>query len=56
MKKKYEVSYYEYGLTRRMTKRFFFGLSALIYSAWVKMRYGYECYATVYKEYDGTEY
>lgn len=51
MKKKYEVSYYEYGLTRRMTKRFFFGLPALIFTAWVKFVYGYECYAKMF-EYD----
>lgn len=49
MKKKYEVSYYEYGLTRRMTKRFFFGLSAFIFTVWVKIVYGYECYVKIYE-------
>lgn len=49
MKRRYEVSYYEYGLTLRKKKMFFFGISALIYSFWVKMMYGYESYVRIYE-------
>ena len=51
MKRKYEVSYYEYGLTVRKKKKFFLAISALIYSFWAKLNYGYESYVRIY-EYD----
>ena len=49
MIRRYEVSYYEYGLTLRKTKKFFFGFSALIYSLWIKIIYGYESYVRLYE-------
>lgn len=49
IRKRFEVSFYEYGLTKRITKKFYFGMSALLYSSWVKIIYGYECYARIYE-------
>ena len=51
MKRKYEVSYYEYGLTVRKTKKFFLAISALICFLWAEITYGYESYARI-DEYD----
>ena len=39
MKRKFEVIYYEYGLTIRKKKRFFFELSAYLWKAWQEYRY-----------------
>lgn len=55
MKRRYEVSYYEYGLTLRKTKKFFFGFSALIYSLWIKIIYGYESYVRLYEYEDNSD-
>lgn len=49
MKRKYEVSYYEYGLTERITERFFLGFSALLFAAWARYRHGYESYVKIYE-------
>ena len=51
MKRKYEVSYYEYGLTVRKKKKFFLAISALICFLWAEITYGYESYARI-DEYD----
>ena len=39
MKKSYEVAFYEYGLTKRITKRFVFELTAYLWKAWQEYRY-----------------
>lgn len=39
MKRKYEVAYYEYGLTSRKTRRFFFEISAYMFRAWLEYQY-----------------
>lgn len=36
MKRRFEVTYYEYGLTRRKKKRFFFELTAYLWKAWIE--------------------
>ena len=36
MKRKYEVSYYEYGLTFRKSRRFFCELIAYLYKGWLE--------------------
>lgn len=44
MKRKYIASYYEYGLTKRKTRKFFFELSAYLWKAWLEYRYkDYAC-------------
>jgi hypothetical protein len=44
MKRRYEAAYYEYGLTQRKKKRFFFELSAYLWKAWQEYRYkGFAC-------------
>lgn len=40
MKRRFEVTYYEYGLTKRTAKRFFFRLSAYLYMGWLMYEYG----------------
>jgi hypothetical protein len=40
MKRKYEVAYYECGLTRRIARRFFFRLTAYLYWGWLKYKLG----------------
>lgn len=40
MKRKYEVSYYEYGLTEMLRKRFFLKISAYLYRMWLDYEYG----------------
>lgn len=54
MKRRYEVAYYEYGLTNRKRRRFFWGFIALLFMSWVKIKYGYESYVRLY-EYELTE-
>ena len=39
MKRRFEVAYYECGLTRRKTKRFFFELSAYLYKGWLDYQF-----------------
>lgn len=39
MKRRYEVSYYEYGLTKMLRKRFFLKISAYIYRMWLDYKY-----------------
>lgn len=39
MIRRYEVSYYEYGLTEMLRKRFFLKISAYIYRMWLDYRY-----------------
>ena len=36
MKRRFIVTYYEYGLTRRIAMRFFFRLSAYLYKGWLE--------------------
>ena len=47
MKRRYEVAYYEYGLTRRATRWFSFRLSAYLFKGWLEYRYGNMVYALV---------
>ena len=35
MKRRFEIAYYECGLTQRKTRRFFFELSAYLYKGWL---------------------
>lgn len=39
MKPRYEVSYYEYGLTKEVKRRFFLDLSAYLYAAYIYYMY-----------------
>ena len=39
MKRNYIATYYEYGLTNRKSKKFFFELSAYLWKAWQEYRY-----------------
>ena len=39
MKRRFEVAYYECGLTRRVTRRFFFELSAYLYKGWLDYQF-----------------
>jgi hypothetical protein len=39
MKRRYEVSYYECGLTRRVSKRFFFELIAYLYKGYLEYKF-----------------
>lgn len=39
MIRKYEVAYYECGLTQRKTARFFFELSAYLFKGWLDYRF-----------------
>lgn len=45
MKRKYEVSYYEYGLTNRTAKKFFCELTAYLYKGYLE--YKFKDYAKV---------
>lgn len=36
MKRKYEVSYYECGLTKRVSRKFFFELTAYLYKGYLE--------------------
>ena len=45
MKRNYDVSYYEYGLTILKSRRFFFLLPALIFKLIIDCRYGKNAYA-----------
>lgn len=45
MKHKYKATYYEYGLTQRTSKKFFFLFSACLWRAWMEARYS--CRASV---------
>lgn len=36
MKRRFEVSYYEYGLTERKSRRFFCELIAYLYKGWLE--------------------
>lgn len=35
IKRRFEIAYYECGLTKRKTRRFFFELSAYLYKGWL---------------------
>ena len=39
MKRNYIATYYEYGLTNRKSKKFFFELSAYLWKAWQEYQY-----------------
>lgn len=39
MIRRYEVSYYEYGLTEMLRKRFFLKISAYLYRMWLDYKY-----------------
>lgn len=45
MRRNYDVSYYEYGLTIQKSRRFFFLLPALIFKLIIDCRYGRSAYA-----------
>jgi hypothetical protein len=40
MKRKYEVAYYEYGLTKRISRKFFTALAAYLYKGWLEYKLG----------------
>lgn len=40
MKRKYEVAYYECGLTRRISRKFFGRLIAYLYMGWLMYKLG----------------
>lgn len=40
MKRKYEVAYYECGLTRRINRKFFTALIAYLYKGWLEYKLG----------------
>lgn len=39
MKRNFEVSFYEYGLTRKTKRKFFFELSAYLYKGWLEYKW-----------------
>lgn len=39
MKRKFEVSYYEYGLTKKKKRRFFSELLAYLYKGWLEYKW-----------------
>lgn len=47
MKRKYEVAYYEYGLTRLKSKRFFLFTAACIYKMYLDRKYNKSAYAVI---------
>lgn len=47
MKKAYEVSYYEYGLTKIKRKRFYFFLTACLFKLHIDFLYDKSAYATI---------
>lgn len=40
MKRKYEVAYYECGLTRRISRKFFTALVAYLYKGYIEYKLG----------------
>jgi hypothetical protein len=40
MKRRYEVAYYECGLTRRLRRKFFCRLMAYLYKGWLEYKVG----------------
>ena len=47
MKRKYEVAYYEYGLTKIRRKRFHLLISACIYKLYVDRKFNKFAYAVI---------
>lgn len=39
MKRKWEVTYYEYGLTKRKKRKFFFEFTAYLWKAWIEYNF-----------------
>lgn len=39
MKRRYQVRWYEYNLTNWRTKKFFFEITAILYTIWLWQRY-----------------
>lgn len=40
MKRNYEVAYYECGLTKRISRKFFIRLIAYLYMGWLEYKFG----------------
>lgn len=40
MKRRYEVAYYECGLTKRISRKFFTALVAYLYKGWLEYKVG----------------
>lgn len=49
MNRRFEVTYYEYGLTNRIRRKFFTAFATLIYFTLVNLIHGKECYARIYE-------
>ena len=49
MKRRYEVTYYEYGLTRRMSCKFFTAIAAMIYYLYVSCKHGAMSYTRIFE-------
>lgn len=44
MIKRFEVTYYEYGLTNTITRQFYTEFAALICHLWARAKYGHDAY------------
>ena len=49
MKRKYEVAYYEHGLTKRISRKFFTALAAISYFLYAAWKHGKMSYTTIYE-------
>lgn len=48
--KQFQVTYYEYGLTKMVCRNFFTELAAHIYAAYIRRTHGKESYVKVYEK------
>ena len=56
MRRKYKVTYYEYGLTRRKSRKFFLLFSALFWRALLEYRHGDLAKVTIEEIDDNEQY